>query len=220
MTGTALMATLGLGFLLGLRHATEADHVVAVATIVSERRSVWSSALVGLYWGLGHTAALAAAMLVVLALGVSIPDPVAGALELAVAVMIVTLGLRLLWTSTRDASPAGATGRHSATAPTQRIGTKPLLIGVVHGLAGSAALTVLVQAQIASHGGVWPGLAYLATFGAGSIAGMGLMGSVIGLPFLLQPAKAGRLVHVLPWLAGLASTAFGLWYGWQAWQGG
>lgn len=175
MTGTALMATLGLGFLLGLRHATEADHVVAVATIVSQRRSVWSSALVGLYWGLGHTAALAAAMLVVLALGVSIPDPVAGALELAVAVMIVT---------------------------------------------GSAALTVLVQAQIASHGGVWPGLAYLATFGAGSIAGMGLMGSVIGLPFLLQPAKAGRLVHVLPWLAGLASTAFGLWYGWQAWQGG
>lgn len=92
MNSTSLIFTLGLGFMLGLRHATEADHVVAVATIVSERRSVLASAVVGMYWGIGHTLSLLVAMLVVLALGTAIPEDIAGLLEFAVAVMIIGLG--------------------------------------------------------------------------------------------------------------------------------
>src|SRR5918997_2447867 len=88
---------LGLGFVLGLKHATEADHLVAVSTIVSEHRSVWRSAAVGALWGLGHTASLFVAGAALIALRVQIPDGVATALELAVALMIVLLGTRILY---------------------------------------------------------------------------------------------------------------------------
>lgn len=155
MNSTSLIFTLGLGFMLGLRHATEADHVVAVATIVSERRSVLASAVVGMYWGIGHTLSLLVAMLVVLALGTAIPEDIAGLLEFAVAVMIIGLGLRLLWVS------AGAPARAMHLPDTSpgramplRNGVKPLLIGAMHGLAGSAALIVLIQAEISRHGGL------------------------------------------------------------------
>src|ERR687890_323791 len=88
---------LGLGFALGLKHATEADHLVAVSTIVSEQRSVWRSSIVGALWSLGHTAALLAAGVVLILLRVSIPERVAAALELAVALMIIFLGARILY---------------------------------------------------------------------------------------------------------------------------
>src|SRR5919112_4917618 len=88
---------LGLGFVLGLKHATEADHLVAVSTIVSEHRSVWRSAAVGGLWGLGHTASLFAAGAVLIALRVPVPEGVAAALELLVALMIVLLGTRILY---------------------------------------------------------------------------------------------------------------------------
>ena len=221
MNSTSLIFTLGLGFMLGLRHATEADHVVAVATIVSERRSVLASAVVGMYWGIGHTLSLLVAMLVVLALGTAIPEDIAGLLEFAVAVMIIGLGLRLLWVS------AGAPARTlhlPDTSPGRamplRNGVKPLLIGAMHGLAGSAALIVLIQAEISRHGGLWQGLAYLLVFGVGSMIGMGLMGGAIGLPFTLREGSAPRLMRLLPQLAGAGSVIFGLWYGWQTWPGG
>src|SRR2546423_10390643 len=92
---------LGLGFLLGLKHATEADHLVAVTTIVSEQRSVARSALVGAMWGVGHTAALLAAGVVVILLEVTIPERVAAALEFCVALMIVFLGSRVLFLALR-----------------------------------------------------------------------------------------------------------------------
>src|SRR5687767_4368057 len=88
---------LGLGFVLGLKHATEADHLVAVSTVVSEHRSVWRSAAVGGLWGLGHTASLFAAGALLIALRVTIPDGVRVVLELGVALMIVLLGTRILY---------------------------------------------------------------------------------------------------------------------------
>src|ERR1044071_1629642 len=88
---------LGLGFVLGLKHATEADHLVAVTTIVSEHRSVWRSAIVGALWGLGHTASLFAAGVVLILLCVAIPEGVRTALELVVALMIIFLGTRILY---------------------------------------------------------------------------------------------------------------------------
>src|SRR2546422_11233175 len=92
----SMLTTLGLGFVLGLKHATEGDHLAAVSTIVSERRSIWQSAVVGALWGIGHTSALLVAGFLVLSLGFVIPERVANVLELAVAVMIIVLGMRLL----------------------------------------------------------------------------------------------------------------------------
>src|SRR5262245_544959 len=92
----SMLATLALGFVLGIKHATEADHLAAVSTIVSQRRSVWQSAAVGVFWGIGHTAALIAAGVLVLCVGLVIPEKVANVLELFVALMIIFLGMRLL----------------------------------------------------------------------------------------------------------------------------
>ncbi|TMB01065.1 MAG: hypothetical protein E6J70_08960, partial [Deltaproteobacteria bacterium] len=93
---TTPLALLGFGFLLGVRHALDVDHLAAVSTIVSERRSLWSSSLVGALWGLGHTAALLAASVAVIALHTEIPPRLAHGLELCVALMLVGLGLNLL----------------------------------------------------------------------------------------------------------------------------
>src|SRR5262249_46185163 len=92
----SMLATLGLGFVLGIKHATEADHLAAVSTIVSQRRSVWQSAAVGVFWGIGHTAALVAAGVLVLGVGLVIPEKIANIFELVVALMIIFLGMRLL----------------------------------------------------------------------------------------------------------------------------
>ncbi|MBD0371903.1 MAG: urease accessory protein UreH, partial [Pyrinomonadaceae bacterium] len=98
----ALLIALGLGFLFGLKHATEADHLLAVTTIVSEQRSIARSMMVGVLWGLGHTAALFAAGLLIIILHVSIPERVAALLELTVAAMITFLGARILYLLLRD----------------------------------------------------------------------------------------------------------------------
>src|SRR4051812_10124451 len=98
----SVLATLGFGFVLGLKHATEADHIAAVSTIVSERRSIWQSASVGALWGVGHTASLLFAGLIVIAFGVVIPERVANFLEFAVALMIIFLGTRLLYVVLRS----------------------------------------------------------------------------------------------------------------------
>src|SRR5262245_43222308 len=97
----SLTFALVIGFLLGLKHATEADHLVAVTTIVSEQRSVWRSGLVGALWGVGHTASLLAAGVVVIILGAAIPHPVASILEFVVALMIIFLGSRILYLTLR-----------------------------------------------------------------------------------------------------------------------
>src|SRR5262245_21807494 len=92
----SILATLGIGFLLGLNHATEADHLAAVSTIVSQRRSLCQSAMVGALGGVGHTASLLVVGFFVIAMGLAIPDSIANLLELAVAIMIVFLGMRIL----------------------------------------------------------------------------------------------------------------------------
>lgn len=230
---------LGLGFLLGLKHATEADHLVAVTTIVSEQRSLRRSALVGALWGVGHTAALFAAGVVVILLEVAIPERVASAFEFCVALMIIFLGGRVLFLLLRRrrrahvhththggrahthlhfhdeadahaAAHAHASGheRHAAAFG----GWRPLAVGAVHGLAGSAALTLLVLAEAVRNGSRALGLAYLLLFGAGSIGGMLLMSALIGLPFALTASRFRRMDAHVRLTAGLASVAFGVYY--------
>jgi ABC-type nickel/cobalt efflux system permease component RcnA len=236
------LLVLGLGFVLGLKHATEADHLVAVTTIVSEHRSVWRSAVVGGLWGIGHTASLFAAGVVLILLRVSIPERIRIALELSVALMIVFLGTRILYlvlrrgrdmhvhAHTHDgrththlhfherADAHAATDEHTVTHARHRglWGWRPVAVGMVHGLAGSAALTLFVLTEVMSGGGSrLLGFTYLLIFGVGSIGGMLLMSALISLPFVFSAARFRRIDTPLRVLTGFASVAFGLYYAWQ-----
>lgn len=213
---------LGLGLVFGLKHALEADHVAAVSTIVSEHRSVWSSSVVGALWGIGHTLSLLVAGVAVIVLHVEISDRVAMALELGVAVMLIVLGanaLRRLWRGGRLHVHAHRHGRrphlhphlHDGAAEEphhhHRIGVRPLLIGMVHGLAGSAALMLLVLSSIPS-----PriGFAYIIIFGMGSIGGMLGVSALMSLPIQLAAQRFSSAHATVRAVAALFSFAFGV----------
>jgi ABC-type nickel/cobalt efflux system permease component RcnA len=237
-TAVGVFALLALGLVFGLKHATEVDHVVAVSTIVSEQRNVLRSALVGGLWGVGHTASLMIVGVLVLVFRVAIPERVANWLEFGVAMMIVALGVLAITRALRRradihlhrhihdgqshvhvhfhehgtehasaVSSDASSLRHSHAIA--RIGFKPLLVGAMHGLAGSAALALLVLTQIQS---ILLGLLYLGLFGLGSTAGMLLMSGLIGLPFALSGRRLTSINYGLQTAAGTLSIAFGLWY--------
>jgi high-affinity nickel permease len=234
----SILLTLGLGFALGLKHSTEADHLAAVSTIVSERRSVLGAARVGALWGLGHTTSLFFAGLLVVLLGIVIPKPVANALELCVAVIIVTLGTRLLYLILRkrhrihvhshshdgqrhlhlhfhgnhDAHPSAQTHEVSHTGLSR---WRTFLVGVLHGLAGSAALTLLVLTDVMRNRSAVLGLSYILIFGIGSIGGMLIMSSLIGIPFALSSRLPARLPDAVQFFTAASSVVFGFYYGWQ-----
>jgi ABC-type nickel/cobalt efflux system permease component RcnA len=235
ITSAGVLALLGLGLVFGLKHATEVDHVVAVSTIVSEHRNVFRSALVGGLWGVGHTAALLVVGVVVLVFRAAIPASVANWLEFGVALMIIGLGLLALKGALQRRSDfhlhkhthdgQAHVHVHFHEAPTRHdqaqskhthavstIGLKPVLVGTMHGLAGSGAITLLVLTQI---GSPWAGLFYLAVFGIGSIVGMLLMSGLIGLPFAMTSRNLTGLHHRLQAAAAGLSIAFGLWYAYQ-----
>jgi ABC-type nickel/cobalt efflux system permease component RcnA len=222
-----------IGFTLGLKHATEVDHVVAISTIVSQHKNVFRSAIVGALWGAGHTASLLVVGAIALLLRVAIPERVSGLLEFGVALMIIGLGVSALWRALRKGTQIhvhehshdglkhkhihfhehekkhepSSTSRHSHAV--SRVGFKPLLIGTMHGLAGSGALTLLVLTQISSS---WIALLYLAIFGLGSIAGMVLMSGLLGLPFALTSRSLTQIHGRLQAVAAVLSICFGVWY--------
>jgi ABC-type nickel/cobalt efflux system permease component RcnA len=235
LASTGALAVLGLGLVFGLKHATEVDHVVAVSTIVSEHRSLWRAAVVGGLWGAGHTASLVVVGVFVLTLRVAVPEGVAGWLEFGVALMIIALGVNAVARALRGRADAhlhrhqhgGVEHAHvhfheeesrraedeaGHTHAVARIGLKPMLVGAVHGLAGSAALTLLVLAQIDSAA---LGLLYLAVFGVGSVLGMMLMSGLVGLPFALGARRLGGLSYGLQVAVGALSIAFGIWYAYR-----
>jgi ABC-type nickel/cobalt efflux system permease component RcnA len=240
MNGSLALA-LGLGFALGLKHATEADHLIAVTTIVSEQRSVWRSGLVGALWGVGHTASLLVAGLLVIVLGLAIPNPVASILEFVVALMIIFLGSRILYLTLRhrehvhvhthsheghahihfhfhdhsDAHKISNRAKHSAEHHPRRLsGWRPLIVGMVHGLAGSAVLTLLVLTEVVRDGSRFRGMAYLLVFGFGSIGGMLLMSTLISLPIILTARRFERIEIPMRLAVSISSIAFGIYYAW------
>ena len=226
----SITAALTLGFILGLRHALDPDHLVAVSTIVSEHKSVARSSLVGTFWGLGHTASLLAISVVILLLRTSIPKHASLWMELPVALMLIVLGINTLWRTLRErgwqvhthvhshdkAAPHSHIHLHAHEKHTHRhhllrVGRRPFLVGMVHGVAGSAAITLAVVATIPS---IAIGLIYIAIFGIGSIGGMLLMSAMIGLPFALTARRFSVLNGCIRLLAGLFSMVFGLWLAW------
>ena len=193
---TALLSVTLLGFLLGMRHATDPDHVMAVTTIVAQQRSLGRAARTGVLWGVGHTATimLVGGAIIVLKVQLSaIPPRVGLSLEFAVAVMLVVLGLLTLAAGERPVADSTA---------------RPLTVGFIHGLAGSAAVATLPQVALIPNP-VWA-VTYLAVFGVGTIAGMMLITASIAAPSLLAVNRFAGLNRTLRIASGVASIAFGL----------
>ncbi|MEP7271645.1 MAG: sulfite exporter TauE/SafE family protein [Acidobacteriota bacterium] len=229
----SVISVLGAGLIIGLKHAIEADHLAAVSTIVSERRSLLSSSLIGGLWGIGHTISLLAAGVVVILLQIRIPDRVAQGLEFCVAIMLVGLGinaLRKLIRGGRVHLHSHSHGGHAHNHPHLHSasvepgmqshhgpgpGLRPLLIGMVHGLAGSAALMLLVLTQISSRSSRPVAFAYIAVFGLGSIGGMMLMSSIIALPATLAARRFSWIHTAIRTAAGCFSLLFGLFMAWE-----
>jgi len=224
-SGATTFAILSFGFLLGLKHATEADHLAAVSTIVAERKSLWSSAFIGGIWGLGHTISLFLAGVFVLILNFQISEKTERMLEFCVGIMLTLLGLNVLRKLLKGGKlhfHAHEHGAHEHVHPhihafghdheTEthhgfKFNPRALIIGMVHGLAGSAALMLLVIPTIESK---TVGLLYIVIFGAGSIGGMMLMSFLVGLPFHFTASRFNRFNYVLQSVAGLVSIALGL----------
>lgn len=228
---TSIGAALTLGFVLGLRHALDPDHLVAVSTIVSEHKSIKRSSLVGTFWGLGHTASLLGIGIIILLLRASIPAHFEPWMEAPVAAMLIVLGVSATWRAFRERGWQVHTHTHSHEdrAPHThvhlhaheqhdhkhrlfRMGRKPFLVGLVHGVAGSAALTLAVLTTIPS---VALGLLYITVFGIGSIGGMLLMSAMIGLPFAVTARRFAVVNGGIRLFAGVFSVLFGLMLAWN-----
>jgi sulfite exporter TauE/SafE len=222
---TSTLVVLALGFFLGLKHAVEADHIAAVSTIVSERKSLWGSALIGGIWGLGHTISLAGAGFLVLLLNFEISEKTERVLEIGVGVMLLFLGLNVFRRIARGGklhfhSHGHGAGKHvhphiheletldeKDSHHGLKFSPRALLIGMVHGLAGSAAVMILVVPTIDSRP---VGILYIVIFGIGSIGGMMLMSFLVGLPFHLTGSRFKRFDNFLQGGAGLVSVVVGL----------
>jgi hypothetical protein len=227
INATAPAGIMLVGLLTGLRHSMEADHVAAVSTIVAGSKKFRRAPLLGAMWGLGHTAALFAAGLVVLLLAVNIPSEVSSKLEFGVGIMLVFLGATALTGFSAGRFFRGLLGgkkhahvhvhqdtgivhSHEHDHHDHKHGHKSIIVGMVHGMAGSGALMLAVLSTISS---VPLGLAYIAIFGAGSIASMAAMSALIGLPF--AKARSQKLRLAMRYAAGIVTLAVGAGLMWQ-----
>ena len=236
-----LATVVGVGFVLGLRHAIDPDHVMAVTAMASQRSGVRRTSLVGAFWGLGHALSLGLAGGAILFLRLSVPPAVTDALEGLVGVMLILLGAIALRRALRfrlHAHPHAHDGHthvhFHAHSPSQakahaapqahghphplRGGLRPFLVGLLHGLAGSAGLALLAMAAAPT---LAAGAAYLVVFAVGSIAGMLVLSALMSLPLAYLEARYAALHRGVQLAAGLASVAFGVCVVVQrAWAGG
>ena len=221
----SILSLLSLGFVLGLKHSLDADHLAAVSTMTTERRSLLRSSLIGVWWGIGHTISLVVAGLLVMLLHLKIGPRTEAALEFCVGIMLILLGANALRKLIRGGTVHMHAHEHEGhwhvhphlhqkaarDAPHTHHGFKvdarPLLVGMVHGMAGSAALTLLVLATISS---TLVGFLYIAVFGAGSIGGMAMMSALFALPSRLTAKRFGKMDFAFRGLAALASLGLGL----------
>lgn len=243
----ALLPAVVLGFVLGVQHATDPDHLVAVATIVTRERRFLDGVSLGLYWGLGHMTTLTLAGAIIVALGLSVGPDVRMVLELMVALMLVLLGVWRLRDATRgldNVGPAHLTARHrhgheevvhshshahgahvhshphlhpswrllaALSLRGGRLAPRAIAIGAVHGMAGTAAISLLVLATLQS---AWSAALYLVVFGLGTIVGMTAFTAVLAYPVAV--AVRFRLARrALAVGASLGSIVFGLIYAWR-----
>jgi len=251
---TSGLAILTIGFFLGMRHATDPDHVIAVSTIVSRERSIAKAGFIGILWGCGHTLTIVAVGAAIILFGLTIPARAGLTMEFSVGLMLILLGVLNLtgamkWISEKfSTAHPRVTGEHahvhehgsrvhfhwhshapaaehhadslaapsSLRGPFERLGLfhslRPLLVGIVHGLAGSAAVALLVLSTIKDP--KWAVL-YLLIFGIGTIAGMMLITAAIALPFSFAGSRFAWLNRSFVIGSGLVSLSFGLFVCYQ-----
>jgi len=211
-----------LGALLGMRHALEPDHLAAVSTLVSDERGPLRGAFLGLCWGVGHTLALVVVGVALILLRAEMPPRIADLFEFFVALMLIGLGLRAILRAARE-GPAGPAALHQhgpvvhthpGVAPHVHVGhltlaRRPLLVGIVHGLAGSGALTALVLATLPSAAAR---ITYMTLFGVGSTLGMAALSGLLGWP-LARIGGQTRTLRTISLVVGCASTALGVFWG-------
>ncbi|WP_298373013.1 urease accessory protein [uncultured Bradyrhizobium sp.] len=222
-----MFGILSLGFLLGMQHALEPDHIAAVSSIAARRTHVGDIVKHGLTWGLGHTLTLFLFAGAAILLGHAIPETVAQPIETAVGVMLVGLGAHVWWRLWRDRvhfhthshgdgmthfhahSHAGDILPHVRAAHSHAHGFRwrTLLVGLMHGMAGSAALLVLTVSQAPN-----PviGLGYVALFGVGSMIGMGVLSSVIAVPLAASARWLTWANRGLQMAVGAVTIAIGI----------
>lgn len=205
-----------------MRHALEPDHLAAVSTLVTRHRDPRAGVLVGALWGVGHSSALLAVGFLLHVLHTSLPQTLADAFELGVAVMLVTLGARSLQRSLQ-LGPDGpnATHHHGATLHRHHghedhvhvgrftLARRPLLVGLVHGLAGSGALTALAFANMPT---AQARFTFVGLFGLGSILGMAALTGLAGFP-IARMSRNRTLSRTLLATTGAFSLVFGLFWG-------
>ncbi len=235
-----LLSIIALGFFLGMRHATDPDHVIAVSTIVSRHRSLVHAGAIGLLWGIGHTLTILLVGGGIVLFGWVIPARIGLSMELSVGLMLILLGVLnltgfLQWLARvlphrhwhdalceppehAHAPPQGSDPGDPAEKPLHWFdrhfgglslyhAVRPLAVGLVHGLAGSAAVALLVLATIRNP--KWA-MAYLLVFGIGTIAGMMLITGALAIPFALSRGRLARLSTGMRLVSGLVSVGFGL----------
>jgi high-affinity nickel permease len=217
-----------IGFLLGMRHATDADHVIAVSTIVSKERGLLKAGLIGALWGVGHTFTIFVVGIVIILFKIAIPTRLGLSMEFSVGLMLILLGglnlsgVMQRWMSKVDHTHEGlshAGHTHAAAIVQERNGrmgrwnlTRPLAVGIVHGMAGSAAIALLVMTTIPTP--LWQ-ILYILIFGIGTIAGMMLITACIALPISLTSRRFSAWNHRLVYASGLLSLCFGLFVTYQ-----
>jgi ABC-type nickel/cobalt efflux system permease component RcnA len=240
------LSAIALGFLLGLQHATDPDHLVAVATILTRERRFVDGAMIGVLWGAGHMTTLTIVGALIIGLKLTITPAVGSGLELVVAGMLILLGALRLRDAVRGLSAvpaghmvadhahgggsgvvhshphvhdAGTAHEHPHVHPSPFLAAlgwrsgwpagRALFVGAVHGLAGSAAVSLLVLATLRSTASA---VAYLVIFGVGTIIGMTVLTAVMAYPVSLA-LRFRRARQALAFCAGIGSIAFGLAYG-------
>lgn len=236
-----LISIIVIGFFLGMRHATDPDHVIAVSTIVSQQRSAWRAAMIGVYWGLGHTLTILLVGCAIILFNVVIPTRFGLAMEFSVSVMLILLGVcnlaafmgsvRATVADTHLHARAESVHTHShvphwplsvderrhfpEVARANRFYTgmlRPLVIGIVHGLAGSAAVALLILSSIRNS--TWA-MAYLLVFGIGTITGMMLITFGLASAISVVGSRFPFLGHRMSTVSGVISLAFGLFLVYQ-----
>jgi hypothetical protein len=244
----SFVAIVALGFLLGMRHATDPDHVIAVSTIVSRERDTKQAALIGIAWGLGHSLTIVAVGSLMIAFRIVLPPRIGLAMELAVALMLIILGIRNMGAlfGSAAATPVSASavtshgahyhahgdyihahGHRHQHDPQQtplraadgwfgRVGLyqvlRPLIVGIVHGLAGSAAIALLVLSTIQSLR--WA-VTYLVVFGFGTILGMMLITMTLASTFSFGQRRFANIGRHFGVVSGVVSVVFGLFIAYQ-----
>ncbi len=227
--GFPIWATLTLGFVLGLRHALDPDHLVAVSTFVTEERGLLRSSLVGIYWGMGHTAALLVFGSALLVFRIVVAPRTSQFLEFLVGCMLVILGVRVLLHVRKSDALHIHTHEHDGTLHshlhihlgerghehqhhTLQFGKKPFVVGVVHGLAGTAAVLLLVVGAIPS---LLLAFGTILIFGVGTIGGMMAMSILMSVPLALAAGRWLAMERAVRLAAGLFSLGFGVFLAWD-----